>query len=423
MISPSSTRAASAGLLHALEDLLTRRSHLTSANVDVWARADLHGPFRRAARPLDHVVLDAARGEPDRVRDRAPRRVAVRDHRRGRAGRGGRRRRTCPGRAGAQLARGGRISSRRPCRASVEAISRSASSSVLIVPSSSFRQTLPVKPSVTTTSAAPSSSSRHSTLPSKCRSLAARSSCASSVSWFPFSASSPIESSRPAGRVDARGSPPRRPRPCGRTGAGARGARRRSRRRRAGRSGRAARGSARDRRAAHAREAGAGGGARPRASRRCCRRRRRRRPPRRRRARRRSTSELSGLARTASAGFSSISIASAPRRARAPASRPARPEEDHGDALGAASSAPATTSSGRAIAAEGVDRDASHYGGLEARAARPRGPCRCRRSGRRGGVAWAARSSGRRSGAAPRWRAARGACRGGTWTSSAWGRP
>ena len=42
-----------------------------------------------------------------------------------------------------------------------------------IVPSSSFSETLPVKPSVTTTSAAPSSSQRLSTLPAKFRSLAA----------------------------------------------------------------------------------------------------------------------------------------------------------------------------------------------------------------------------------------------------------
>ena len=51
----------------------------------------------------------------------------------------------------------------------------------MIVPSSSFSATLPVKPSVTTTSAAPASRSRPSVLPAKLSSLAASSSCASSV--------------------------------------------------------------------------------------------------------------------------------------------------------------------------------------------------------------------------------------------------
>ena len=66
----------------------------------------------------------------------------------------------------------------------------------MIVPSSSFSATLPVKPSQTTTSAAPSSSSRLSALPANASSLAASSACASRVSWLPFSASSPIERSR-----------------------------------------------------------------------------------------------------------------------------------------------------------------------------------------------------------------------------------
>ena len=55
---------------------------------------------------------------------------------------------------------------RRACPRGVAVISsRSASSSVLIVPSSSFSATLPVKPSQTTTSAAPRSRSRLSALP------------------------------------------------------------------------------------------------------------------------------------------------------------------------------------------------------------------------------------------------------------------
>src|ERR671934_824982 len=77
--------------------------------------------------------------------------------------------------------------------------SRKAASRFAIVPSSSFRTTLPVKPSVTTTSAAPRRMSRPSVLPAKLSPLAASSSCASSVSWFPFSASSPIESRRISG--------------------------------------------------------------------------------------------------------------------------------------------------------------------------------------------------------------------------------
>ena len=58
---------------------------------------------------------------------------------------------------------------------------------------------VPVKPSVTTTSASPSSSQRLSVFPAKRSSLERSSSCASSVSWLPFSSSSPIESSRTSG--------------------------------------------------------------------------------------------------------------------------------------------------------------------------------------------------------------------------------
>ena len=74
-----------------------------------------------------------------------------------------------------------------------------------IVPSSALRTRLPVKPSQTTTSAAPSSRLRLSVLPLKLRSLSSASSrCASSVNWFPFSASSPIESSRTSGSLTPR---------------------------------------------------------------------------------------------------------------------------------------------------------------------------------------------------------------------------
>ena len=107
-----------------------------------------------------------------RSRSRGARSCRARS-RRARAGRAGRRRRRCRGRAGrAGAARRAGSAGRRACRAAVAVISsRSASRRFLIVPSSSFSATLPVKPSVTTTSAAPASRSRPSVLPSKLRSL------------------------------------------------------------------------------------------------------------------------------------------------------------------------------------------------------------------------------------------------------------
>ncbi len=56
-------------------------------------------------------------------------------------------------------------------------------------------------------------------------------------------------------------------------------------------------------------------------------------------------------------------------------------------------------------------------------AARLHGPCTSCTSGRRDGAAWADGSSGTRSGAAPRCRAAPAACLGGTSRSSSWERP
>src|SRR5579875_1610543 len=62
-------------------------------------------------------------------------------------------------------------------------------------PSSAFRATLPVKPSVTTTSTRPARRSRPSTLPTKrIRGAAARRACASFTSGLPFVGSSPIDS-------------------------------------------------------------------------------------------------------------------------------------------------------------------------------------------------------------------------------------
>ena len=64
-------------------------------------------------------------------------------------------------------------------------------------PSSDFRATLPVKPSVTITSTLPSRRSRPSTLPTKSTPTpAASSACASLASWLPFVDSSPIDKKR-----------------------------------------------------------------------------------------------------------------------------------------------------------------------------------------------------------------------------------
>src|ERR687898_180448 len=80
-----------------------------------------------------------------------------------------------------------------------ETSSRRASRSCLIVPSSSFRATFPVKPSATTTSAAKRKSSLASVFPLKLSPLSRSRACASRTRWLPFSGSSPIESSRTSG--------------------------------------------------------------------------------------------------------------------------------------------------------------------------------------------------------------------------------
>src|SRR5581483_7931332 len=74
--------------LHTLEDFFARRCHVTSFT---WgpgrtgaakSRRSYNAALLRQLRsePPDDVVLDAARGEADRVRERGARRVAVRDH-------------------------------------------------------------------------------------------------------------------------------------------------------------------------------------------------------------------------------------------------------------------------------------------------------------------------------------------------------
>jgi hypothetical protein len=72
--------------------------------------------------------------------------------------------------------------------------------STLASPSASLSITLPVKPSVTITSVVPRRRSRPSTLPwNRMPRVAASSTCASRVSSFPFSGSSPIDMSPTVG--------------------------------------------------------------------------------------------------------------------------------------------------------------------------------------------------------------------------------
>src|SRR5215218_722291 len=94
--------------------------------------------------------------------------------------------------------------SRRPPSVAIgpeRAASRTASATARAVPSIVFSATLPVKPSVTTTSAIPASRSRPSRLPRKSiASARASSSWASTTSAVPFFGSSPTESSATRGR-------------------------------------------------------------------------------------------------------------------------------------------------------------------------------------------------------------------------------
>ena len=206
-----------------------------------------------------------------------------------------------------------------------------------------------------------------------------------------------------ARRARCRGSPRRRPRPSSRTGAGARRGSRRSRRRRAGRDGPpCGPGSARrspagctpgtraqleEARGEH-RAGVPGGDDRVRVAvgdgldgaRR---------------------GELSGFARTASAGFSSMPIdLASSRRARGRARRGRPAEEDGLDRRRCARRArPRRCSSGPRSPPIASTAMRTMHDSTERRgeAARPRGPCTCRRSGRRGAAASAARTAGRRS--------------------------
>ena len=117
----------------------------------------------------DRVDLDAAGRQPDRVGDALGAGAAVADDGDRRAGRAGSRRRSCRGAARGAGRRAPGCSSRPPSAAIglERAASRIAPVTVFAVPSISFSATLPVKPSVTTTSAAPAGRSRPSTLPAK----------------------------------------------------------------------------------------------------------------------------------------------------------------------------------------------------------------------------------------------------------------
>src|SRR5215211_435336 len=78
--------------------------------------------------------------------------------------------------------------------------SRMAPVTALAVPSMAFSATLPVKPSVTTTSTLPPARSKPSTLPAKLRPPAASRSPASSTSDVPLPDSSPTDSNPTCGR-------------------------------------------------------------------------------------------------------------------------------------------------------------------------------------------------------------------------------
>src|SRR3954451_5884930 len=231
-------------------------------------------------------------------------------------------------------------------RGVAEISSRSASSSVLTVPSRIFSVTLPVKPSQTTTSVATRRSSRPSAFPAKFRSLSRRRASASSVSWLPFSSSSPIERRRTSGFAmptisSAKTAPmwANWTRCSGRASAFAPASIRTDGPRNAGRTtaiaGRARPGRRRISSSPAASiapvfPAETTASARPSAT-----------------ARQATTRELSGLPRTASAGFSSMPISSvASISSRPPVSRPAGPTRTGVTWSERAARAPATISPG-----------------------------------------------------------------------------
>ena len=122
---------------------------------------------QRLRSPLDDVLLHPALGERDRVRDRAPARAAVADDHEPAQPEQNRRRRRSPGRAASRSGASRPRISRPPSFETVpeRIASRTAPTTAFAVPSISFSATLPVKPSVTTTSTSPRGRSKPSTLP------------------------------------------------------------------------------------------------------------------------------------------------------------------------------------------------------------------------------------------------------------------
>ena len=317
----------------------------------------------------------------------APRASSRARSRRGRAGRAGRRRRTSRGRAARAGRRAaGRISRPPSLPRARRARSRRAArrARVRIVPSSSLQRDVAGEAVADDHVGRARRAGRG---PRRCRRsrarVAASSACASSVSWLPFSGSSPIESSRTSGSRDVEDLLREDRRPCGRTGAGARAGRRRSRPRRSARTG-PSRG--RDRRPRSPGRSTPG-------RRRMCE-----------QAGREHRARVPG--RDDRVGVAVADRAARRRRARSPASRaPPRPASRPSRSLSVAStsSSPPRVEAGRAEE-DGVDavarrprarrrrsrpgarsppiastaiRTAHSATGRECGAARPRGPCTC----------------------------------------------
>ena len=348
----------------------------------------------------DHLVLDAARGEPDRVRDRDPRARSRERSRRDRADPGGRRLRTCRGRGErGHAAPRGRISSPPTLPRSDGELGAERLRVGEDRPLERLRATLPVKPSVTTTSASPSSRRRLSVLPAEAEGARTQELLRLEHELAP---------SRPPRRWRA-GGPPARATPrissaktapmCAnwRSCSGRASALAPASIRTLGPGAR--RDDDRDRRGG-ARPAGDGcAAATRRASRPCS---PRTRPPRASpsaTARTARTRLESGFARTASTGASSMPIASRASTSRRPANRAPPGRRGPARASGAPRSAPRRRSPRAAIPAEGVDRTpptvmGRAYGAWIRSGSTSRPGTSCS-SGRRGG-----RASGRAAGRA-----------------------
>ena len=246
-----------------------------------------------------------------------------------------------------------------PARAGRDLLAQTPETTVRIVPSRVFSATFPVNPSATITSRARPRAAASLGVAPELEACARRSSaCASSVSWLPFSCSSPIESSRTRGSLDLEDL-------LGEDGAhvaeleevlgagigvGAGVDQHRRRRLRVGITtaiagrwtpGVAARGAAPRRASRPVLPADTTASATPSPT-----------------ARTARTSDESGLARTASAGLSSISITpSVTTCSSPPGSIVGRAEEDRRDRVTAGVDRARNDLDGRVVAPEGVDRD------------------------------------------------------------------